>query len=143
MSRFPLWGRVVGHDTAQRLPKATLFDMGDSNGRGPRLFLDGSLHMNPVTTHCCLGWLVPPLPTQPAKKKEDAALRSALLSSDFTDAEVDKMIQGADDDGDGPINYSNLTTIMRMIEERVEEKLDKEKSQFVPVGTSGAATTST
>ena len=69
-ARLPLWGRVVTTEVAQRLPKATLFDMGDSSGDGPRLFLDGSLHTNTRASHCCLGWLVPPLASAPGGKKK-------------------------------------------------------------------------
>ena len=59
---MPLWSKVVTEDVARRLARATTADLGDSNGMGPRLFLDGSGYTNIASSSIRLGWMVPPVP---------------------------------------------------------------------------------
>ena len=50
--------------------------MGDNNGAGPRLFVDGSSHMNAERSDACLAFLVPVIPKpkgEPAKANAKAA----------------------------------------------------------------------
>jgi hypothetical protein len=69
--RFPFWGKVVDMQVASTLPKQYLLPLGDSNGLGPALFLDGTNILNGRRSDTCLAWHIQPVPTQPSSTKKD------------------------------------------------------------------------
>ena len=50
------FGKVVSERVGYLLPRATTMPLGDNNGKGPKLYLDGSSVTNVVMEGSCLAW---------------------------------------------------------------------------------------
>ena len=58
----------MGSSIADYLSKGMVLPLGDNNGKGPALFLDGSKFTNVKASDCCPAWLVTPI--LPKRKRE-------------------------------------------------------------------------
>ena len=54
------WGRVVDLTTAKNISKQNLLCMGDNQGRGPLMYLDGSAVNSFHNSTVCVAWMVKP-----------------------------------------------------------------------------------
>ncbi len=53
---LPYFGKVVTESAASTLPKVSTLPLGDNNGAGPSLFLDGSPVLNMLRPDHCIAW---------------------------------------------------------------------------------------
>ena len=64
---LPYWGSCVDEKSALSMSKAMVLPLGDNDGKGPRLFVEGSSACNLRTSRGCIAWSIPPVPK---KKKQ-------------------------------------------------------------------------
>jgi hypothetical protein len=70
---LPFWGKIICGDAALTMNKALCLPLGDNNGDGPSLYIDGSAN-NINRSDGCVAWMIPPLPPPRQEKKVEAAI---------------------------------------------------------------------
>lgn len=69
---------------AKMASRTMVHDMGNSGGKGPRLFVEGSQYMNAKRSDNCMAWWVMPLP-KPKAKAKSGKRKKATESDDEED----------------------------------------------------------
>eukprot|EP00972_Heterocapsa_arctica_P036444 5364445-Heterocapsa_arctica.AAC.1 len=52
------WGRVVDEGMAKLIPRHLILPLGDAEGMGPALFVEGTASSNARRDDCCIAWLI-------------------------------------------------------------------------------------
>ncbi|CAK0797145.1 unnamed protein product, partial [Prorocentrum cordatum] len=87
---LPFWGKVVCEGEAVAINKAMCLPIGDNNGAGPKLYIEG-LANNLRRSDGCLAWAIAPLPVKKGGAKEadeGSAKKKAATATAKTEAAV-------------------------------------------------------
>ena len=89
---LPFWGRVVDELAASHVPKGMVIPLGNSDGKGPSLYLDGSSNANAKRNDCALAWLILPQKAKQSHESHDEdAVQHAAKKAKLADIATHKV----------------------------------------------------